>query len=212
MSSREPKDSPKRRQALEPGAIANELSARAVEVTTPIYQLSAHGDPAFVGTGVLLQLARLRFLVTAGHVLDVTVRSNIGLQVRTSMVPLADEVTRLFGQPSATLGSDPIDICVVRLDGDAWQRADPGAFLTWPELDHEPSALNRHAFGLIGYPATLQRKAINGRTVTATAYRVLGLECLAKQYRALNCDPTASLLVGFEKRRIWGTRWAQDRP
>ena len=116
------------------------------KVTTPVYKLNAREEPEAIGTGVLVQLAGMRFLLTASHVLEAPLRTGILLQVGTSVLPLAGEVTRLFGTGTPGARLDPVDTCIVHLAGDAWQQANPSAFLTWPELDDAPSAPARQAY------------------------------------------------------------------
>lgn len=193
-----------RRRAASLAEIATRLSIRAMEVTTPIYITNERGLPEPIGTAVFLQLGDFRFLVSAGHVLKSMTKRPLSADCHGTIRPVRGEITYVYGSPDKTQADDPIDIRVVRLKGDGWEGVPDSSFLQWPEVDHRPPAPRRHAFGLIGYPYTKQRNALKGSTITAQAYHLLGIECPSDVYADLEVDPRASVLIGFDKKRVWG--------
>jgi hypothetical protein len=197
------RDAAQRRRAAELGEIADRLSRRAFAVTTPVYRADIHGMPESEGTAVLIELGGVRFLVSAGHVLEALKERPLTAQAGGVLAPIAGNITYLSGWDAA-LGADAIDIRVVRLSGEKWDSVPLGDFLHWNELDHESVVAQRHSFTLIGYPESRQRDSVNGTTVVAQSYRVSAMESPLHVYRTIKVNPAVSLLVGFDKKRTWG--------
>ena len=204
MVERPPRDQDQRRRAAELGALADQLSQRALEVTTPVYRTSANGKPEAEGTAVLMVLGDFRFLLSAGHVLERLDEEFLSADAGGVIVPIQGERTYVYAAKDDPTYGDTIDIRIVRLLGTDWERVPPSAFVHWNELDHQLTLPERHSFGLVGYPYTKQRNSVKGTTVEARAYRVTGKECAVSVYRDLEIDPEISLLIGFDKRKTWG--------
>ena len=204
MADRNTRDWRDRRRAANLAEIAKRRSARAMEVTTPIYITNERGLPEPEGSAVFLQLGDFRFLVSAGHVLKSMTKRPVSADCHGTVRPVSGEITYVYGSPDKTQANDPIDIRVVRLKGDGWEDLPDSSFLHWPEIDHQPPAPRRHSLSLIGYPYTKQRNALKGSTITARAYQLLGVECPSDVYEDLEVDPKVSVLIGFDKKRVWG--------
>ena len=198
------KDADQRRRAAELAARADELSLRVLEVTAPIYRPDERRRPEAIGSAVLLALGDARFLVTAGHVLDLAGE-------RPWVVPAGDQLLNVHGQGyrlflsgATALRDDSVDIGTIRLAGEAWSSAPSTAFASWPELDLVEAVMTRNAFGLVGYPSAKQRHSVKGTTLAAQAYQFAGLEAPQDVYRAEGINPAVNLIVGFNKRRTLG--------
>lgn len=185
-------------------SIADRLSHRALEVTTPVYRTGDRGIPVSEGTGVLLALGDIRFLLTAAHVLEHLHDGGLTAQAGKFLSYIGGEVTHLHSIPKHPTDEDLVDIRIVRLTGDEWLSAPIERFLRWEELDHEPAVPRRHSFALLGYPWSKQPDGPRGDTMEAYAYRVLGLECEMAVYETLGANPDVALLIGFDKRNTWG--------
>lgn len=204
MADRKTRDWHQRRRAANLADIAARRSARAMEVTTPIYVTTEQGLPEPEGTAVFLQLGDFRFLVSAGHVLKSMTTRPVSADCHGTIRLVSGEITYIYGSPDRTQSEDPLDVRVVRLKGGGWGDIPDSSFLQWPEIDQQPPAPRRHSLGLIGYPYTKQRNALHGSTMTARAYHLLGVECPSDVYADLEIDPAGSLLMGFNKKRVWG--------
>jgi hypothetical protein len=211
-TKRPPRDLPERQRATALAAIADSLSGRALEVTMPVYRTDNRGRLAAEGTAMLLSLGSIRFLVTAAHVFDGLRPDVLAVPAGGVLAPIVGDVTYLYGLPAERRAEDLVDVRIVRLSGPVWDAVPVSAFLRWDELDHEPANPRRHAFALLGYPATKQRRALKGTTLEARAYRVLALECPSAVYTTLEVDPKVSLLVGFEQRRTWSPDGMRTAP
>src|SRR5262249_41950465 len=99
---------------------------------------------------------------------------------------------------------DHVDVGIVRLSGPDWESVPLSAFVTWEELDLSFAMAERDAYALVGYPITKQRKARKGNEVTSRAYQMAGLEGGESVYSALWIDPTINLVIGFDKRAMFG--------
>jgi hypothetical protein len=203
MNGRSPSQALDRSVAGELAAIADRLSHRMLDVTTPVYR-TERGKPVSEGTGVLFALGEIRFLLTAAHVLEHLQDGGLTAQAGQFLGYIGGEVTRLYSDTGARSDEDLVDIRIVRLVGRDWLEAPIDRFLRWDELDHFPARPERHAFALVGYPWTKQPDRPNGTTMEAYAYRVLGLECESTVYKRLSANPDVALLIGFDKRQTWG--------
>ena len=149
------------------GAIADRLSKRALDVTTPVYATSGNGKPRHQGSAVLLRLGEIRFLISAGHVLETISEQELSASACGVISPITGEVTYVCGSDTECPDGDPVDIRVVRLAGPEWDSVPLSRFLHWDELDHDPPVPKRHAFALIGFPHTKQRDTLKGTHITS---------------------------------------------
>ncbi len=199
-----PSNSLERSVAADLAGIADRLSRRALEVTTPVYRTGEHGTPESEGTGVLFALGGIRFLLTAAHVLEHLHDGGLTAQAGGVLAYIGGDVTYLYDASRRSSDEDLVDIRIVRLAGQDWMATPLDRFLQWDELDHEPPSPQRHAFALLGYPWSKQPRGPQGTEMEAYAYRVLGLECESATYEQLGANPQVSLLIGFDKGHTWG--------
>jgi hypothetical protein len=124
------------------------------------------------GDAVLMSFGDARFLVTAGHVLDAVRESPLAAGLPEGLVGIQGVPTRLRSSADVKPDDDFIDVGVVRLRGPEWEALDPNRFLTHAEMDFAEPIAARHAFALVGYPVTVNKRAIKGDRITARAFRV----------------------------------------
>lgn len=204
MSERAPRDAHKRREAAHLGNVADRLSSRALEVTTPVYWPDDRSDPETIGSATLLRLDKARFLLTAAHVLDFRHKRPLAAAAERALITIQGEVTRVAAKLARSPAEDPVDIAIVRLAGQSWAQLPDSAFADWSELDHSGAPMLRNSHLIIGYPCTKQRGLLSGSQLAAYAYRVSGLEAPEDTYGTVGADPQASIVIGFDKRRTWG--------
>ncbi len=207
------RDAAQRQIATELTALAEPLSGRCREVTSCIYRFDQGKPLEAQGSCVLLELGEGRFLISAAHVLDDRRQHRLVIPTGTKLAGLqGQEVVRVFATAARTDAEDYVDVGVVRLGPDL-QAAIPGAsFLRWAELDHAPRVPTGDAFCLVGYPLTKQRRALRGTELTAYAYQMAARECPAAVYASTGRNPDHSLMLGFDKRRMWGPEGVREMP
>jgi hypothetical protein len=202
-----------RRTAGELAAIAESYSARPLQVTCGLYQPGNNDEPELIGSGVLLSVGPAKFLVTAGHVLDRRKDAPFFVGVSPELLSLSGDVTRWRTVGAKTDAEDTIDVGAVRLEGEHWKDVPPEAFATWDEIDLNVPILERHSFGLVGFPNSSNRRSVAEARIVARAYRLAGLECDESAYRAEKREPETNLMLGLEPKEMWtadGLRSAPD--
>jgi hypothetical protein len=183
-----------------------------MEVSTPVYYPNARKEPEPIGTGVLLSLAEARFLLTAAHVLDLRNGRPLLVQAGSSIMPVGGDVVRIQHTGAQSSVDDQVDIGIVRITGGSWQDTPSSVFLQWSELDHSPSVVTGDAFAVVGYVLSQQKGALRGSELHAWAYRMVAQESAVEAYTACRYDPKVSLVLGFEKRRMWGPEGQHTAP
>ena len=138
-------------------ARGDELTRRAVETTFVIYQEDNQGRPDAWGTGVLLSIGPVRFVLSAGHVIARGKERRLSVGVPLSLAPVHGELTTLGREGTGNGDEDDIDVAAIRLDPAGWSHVDPSCFLEWHELDHSPIQVTRDSLALLGFPTTKQR-------------------------------------------------------
>jgi hypothetical protein len=150
--------------------------------------------------------------MSASQVLDAREQHLLVIPTGTRLEPLKGDILRIFAETSKTVADDFIDVSVVRLHPDLQALLPSGAFLRWAELDHSTRGPTRDAFGVSGYPLTKQRNGLKGTDLTARTYELAAEECPAKIYATSERNPALSLMIGFEKRRVWGPDGVREMP
>lgn len=193
-------------------ALADSLSSRLLAVTVGLYQTDKRDQPELVGSGVLVSLAKARFLFTAGHVLDLRLRGQLVVGVSPELVSVSGDVTRLFPIGVHPHAEDHIDLGIVRLEGGPWGALSPASFASWEELDIRPPIMARHTFALVGFPHSKNRRPISGDRMIAMAYRMAGLESFEDSYLETGRNPEANLMIDFDQKGMWGADGLRTSP
>ncbi len=188
------------------------LSARVVATTFPIYQADDQGRPDALGSGVLLHLGGTRFVLTATHVARVARVRQVAVATGEMLAPLTGPRVEIFREGTTLPNEDDVDVTAIRVSGDIWSTVSNEAFLSWDELDHSVPVLSRDAFGLAGYPVSKQRGLRRGDQLPALMYQVVAKESRGEGYLAARRNPHSSLMVGFEKRKVWGPEGRSTAP
>lgn len=206
------------RRVGELAAHADALSGRCLEATVCVYTVGPDGTPVPLGSAILLTLGPIPFLVTAAHVLDERHRAHLVVPAGHKLAYVNGDVTRVYAtaavrdDDSIDGTRDHVDTAVVRLSPELAGLIPASIFVGWSELDHSPRVPTRDAFALLGYPLTKQRNAIRGTDITAVAYRMTAEECPPEVYRAEGRTPDHSIMLGFEKRKMWGPDGQKEMP
>lgn len=180
--------------ATDPYRRIEDLAQPIEEVTCPIYELSDGSIPDPVGSGVLLRLADAVIVLTARHVLA----ERCGSQMR---VGLDERIVQLKGKAFDTAGDrkhDPFDLAFCFLDCSG----EGGVPAVQPAQLYVASTLEQSQHLLTGYPLSRQPKSICS-TVLAKPV-TLGCKSLAaSECEAAGYDPRSSILLGFDREKVW---------
>lgn len=205
------KPDPQHREAAETlAAVADRLSARATSVTVPLYRVRRNEHPEAFASGILIAIEDARFLLSAGHIFDQPVKGEmlgVGLCGRIIIV---QGVPRRLRSPRKS-GRDHFDIATFALSGPDWRAMAIDHFLSIDEVTIDCAGVSKGAYAAIGYPVTKQ-PAVRTTNVVANAYRLAATGSSIDVYESLGYDQTINLLLGFDKRKIWGDGRLQTAP
>jgi hypothetical protein len=157
------------------GAFISDMQTRCATAiagaTVPFF--AEQGDKVVqFGTGVLLEIASTRFLLTSAHVIDVAVRHGLPTFVTSgkrgdALIPLDD--LRLIFTPMPESGDrkdDAFDICVAQLPKELADRLLPERrFVHLAELDPHDEQKRGSWYYTFGYPHVLSKVDERNRTV-----------------------------------------------
>jgi hypothetical protein len=194
---------PDRKHAAQIIAVAEATRAPLLKSTVPLYQGKKHGVPEVAGSGVLVELAGMRFLLTAGHVLDLRAKGQLVVGLSPELVTLAGDPMRLRTPGSMVGMIDRIDIGIVHLRGGPWDNVPVARFVGWDRLDTAIPLVAKHSYALVGFPHSMNRKAVSGDQLKALAISIGGLECDREAYESTHADPQLSVMVGIDRETLW---------
>lgn len=180
------------------------LSTRIVATTYPIYQASDRGTPDALASGLLIELGGARFVVTASHVIRNEQFRELRIATPSELLPIRGDRVVVHREGVEHSNADDIDITAVRVNSSDWDALPSSAFVRWSDIDHAPPTISRDSFALTGYPVTKQRGSLKGTTLSAYAYQAMAKEARIEAYEAEHRDPESTLVVGFDRRRLWG--------
>jgi hypothetical protein len=198
------------RIAAELVARGDALKARMHSLTVPFYVLAPPKVPVLVGSGVLLTLASERFLLTAGHVLDWREEGQLVVGLSPEFVTIAGTLWRY--PPLPVPEDDPIDLGIIHLRGGPWDNLPFERFCAWEELDVNPPIMEKHTFGVMGFPVSKNKKPAQGDRLSASALPVAGLECDEDEYVAAAKDPRTNVMIGYDEETMYGAQGMHTAP
>lgn len=200
------------RRVAELAAIAEAFRSRQLEVTAPLYQYDLRGRLVMVGSSVLVALGDAKFLVTAGHVLDMREKGPIVAGVSPDLVYVSGDTVRWRAVGSRSPHEDLIDVGTVRLRGGPWDTLPQLCFAAWEEIDIRAPRMACHTYGLVGFPITKNRRNVDGERIRSLAYCMAGLECAKKAYEDTGTNPQAHVMIGFVQNEMWGAEGMRTAP
>jgi hypothetical protein len=192
-------------------ALADRLSSRATAVTVPLYRVRRNEHPESFATGVLFAVAGVKFLLTAGHIFDGLAGEIIATGLRGSILILSGTPRRFRTPGSRESGNDRFDLGLFELSGKEWDAIPSTDFLSIDELASGVAPVPTGSFAVIGYPVTKQPPVLDTQVV-ARAFRLAAKASPVEAYEALGYDARVNLLLGFDKRKVWGESRLETAP
>jgi hypothetical protein len=165
----------------------------------PIFR-STNAGPEQIGSGVLLNVGDVSFLLTAAHVTDERKRSDLLIPSKTGFVNLFGLFIELAISPNQTRNDDKLDVAVVRLSHDLVARIhDSLLFLDHADCDLTDQTTAGDAYTIVGYPA---RKSERGnQRVSSEIFALSGEGVSDKRFDQLALDRKHHLVVQYRPKR-----------
>jgi hypothetical protein len=189
------------------------VGERLLRPLAPIYKEGPR-HPELFGTGILIRVEELIFLVSAGHVTD-EVRGGphyfgAGGQLLTlPSLKLSSPV-----ESSKLRDEDPIDLGYWVLDPHTARLLTSGDTLTLAALDgaRTPHDANSAQFFLNGYPRTRQPRRLDGDEYAAKPFSFMTDEATGSEYAAVGLPADQNVLVAFDKNDVFRAGLQVDGP
>jgi len=177
------------------------LIPRILAVSSPLFLYRGDILEPFA-SAVLARFGDDHFLLTAAHVLDNFLDYDL-------YFGSGQKVKFLEGSPICTLPptgrgrkEDKFDLGIVHLSRETVKDMEEGDFLILSDLDILDTPTPSRFYMFAGYPATRNKRSI-GEEVKAVLYTFLASPGTLKDYQSADLDPTSSLLLRFNKKKLW---------
>lgn len=182
--------------------LGEEALPRIVNLTTPLFSSGLGGRPELVASGVILQVAAARLLITASHVATDWPGFAIVASDKLSIVAGHWTTLRTIGSEPGTT-ADKADISIIRLEPELADRIPRREILQLTDVDWDSPVIGRDPFLLSGYPERRNRGGLRADTFRARAYTLLLHDANEVLYAAVGADPVASAVLPFEPSEVW---------
>jgi hypothetical protein len=83
-------------------------------------------------------------------------------------------------------------------------------FCSWTELDIDAPLVERHTFGLMGFPLATNRRPVDGDPIYA--FTAGGLECDEATYAAADRNPLTNLMIGYDYKKVLSAKGRLTAP
>lgn len=156
-------------------------------------------DYKLQGTGVLISVAKEKFLLTAAHVFDDDKELMIPLSDNNLFVPGG---TWIFNNFNGNREKDKLDIAILKLDEEsANELGSKYSFLTEENLllNHNPTNLFLYTF--FGYPETFSRFRQSKGSFHCKAFFHFNFVCEDKIYLELDRSKQTNIIVNYNKQK-----------
>ena len=176
------------------------VGKRLLRSLTPIYREGPR-HPELIGSGTLLRIADMTFLVTAAHVADEVKRGPYYFGAADMLIPLGGLKMSSPLPVGVSRDEDRTDLAYWVLDPSVAGKlssADtlrPGDL----ELDSVSEAFTENQYLVNGYPASRQPRRLTEGEFAARPFSFITEEESARSYEAINLDRTRNLFVSFDK-------------
>jgi hypothetical protein len=157
-------------------------------------------QPEQFGSGVLLQIAGVKFLCTAAHVADEESAGPLFIPGKAGFIQITGYYGGMRMPASGKRDDDLYDIGYYRLDEDCV--ADLHAeflFLDWQDCDLRDATSARDWYTIIGYPSRQSRT--QGNTVETSQLSLSGEGIVDSRYKKLGRNIQHHLLIQFRCKR-----------
>jgi hypothetical protein len=171
----------------------------------PVYAASDRGRPNLIGSAILLDFGKARFLVTAAHVHDEYLENKVALYVGATG-PLL-ELPQPFQTTVTTSGKrndDRLDIAFVRLPDSLADEISKGRFfLPFTLIDLNDRFKPQAQYMFTGFPASREKTDYGNRKIRPLRFSYTGKVIPPTQMPELGLFLDAHIAVEFDAQKIF---------
>jgi hypothetical protein len=189
------------------------VGERLLRPLAPIYK-EGHRHPEQFGTGILIRVEDLIFLVSAGHVADQVRGGAHYFGAGGRLLPLPSLRLSSPVESSRSRDEDPVDLGYWVLDPHTASFLTSADTLTLATLDpaRVPSEVESAQFVLNGYPRTRQPRRLDSDEYVAKPFSFLTDEANDREYAAIDLPTDQNILVAFDKDDVFRAGSRVDGP
>jgi len=156
-------------------------------------------------SAVLLNVDNIRFLITAGHVLQENGNDinpeDIGVMIGDTFYILNGELK--FVNPTVNKTNDRIDLAVWRLDNDVANELETRyKFLEISQVDIDHNVSTEPRYLLVGFPVSQSKIQPTTSTIRVAPFIFLTEESEKKYYAALDFEEHSNIVLDYRKAKI----------
>ncbi len=196
--------------------LAQQTAEQALELilphTLPIFSINTTLQPEFEGTGVLLRIGKVYFLISAAHVFDALRTGACAIIPEYGDLSLTQDHVLTSPRVGTIRSYDPFDLGYSVLTAEQVTAIGAHRFLSRFDLAPQESAARTAPYLLVGYTA---RDAIPNRSAYSyrvPATRLLTLPAGATTYTRCKVKPESHLALKFIPREITGPHGKGEPP
>jgi hypothetical protein len=169
-----------------------------MEVTAPIFSLDRRQRPDVEGSGLMLAIADVYFLITASHVAALREEHSLRIGIAGEVVDLRGDMLQLR-QAGVVAGSDDdlVDVSVVVLPQDTTAATDRSAFLSLAEVARRVEDDEGPSFAVAGYPRSRQDRRVRGGNVQSQFHPFLAKVAGPDLYRRVGRSRDQHLVLSY---------------
>jgi hypothetical protein len=166
---------------------------------TPVYGVDDKSQPYVVGSGTLLDIGDLSFLVTAAHVLDENANTTLYLP-GNPLVSMEGRAVKTQA-PLENRKSDTIDLAIVRIDRGLIDRVVNVSTISIDQIDPTDTPQPLTSYGFVGYPSS-QNKPKPKRQLRLSSYILGVLPMAPERYADVGAHPSLHFAGNFDRSQV----------
>ena len=184
--------------------VQNKASWNALKTTCHLLKVN-NGITEACGTGVLLKVNSLHFLVTAAHVADnLNQEIHVGINEST-VLRLGGNI--LTNNITGTREADRLDLCVVKLCEESILKLSKlYSFLDISEIELNHDFKEFPMYEFVGFPYTKSKYNKYKKRLKSVPYHYITIPCKAKAYEELKCNPKINVVLNYERKKVFNFR------
>jgi hypothetical protein len=169
-----------------------------------IYAASDRSRPSLIGSGILLDFGKARFLVTAAHVHDEYLENKVALYIGAAPLLELPQPFQTTIVPSGKRDEDRLDIAFVRLpDSLADEISKSSFFLPFTLIDVNDCFKPQAQYMFTGYPASREKTNYGKRKVKPLRFSYTGKVIPPTRMPELGLFLDAHIAVEFDPEKIF---------
>lgn len=180
----------------------NDTSWAAYEVTCHILQQSGINMVKAAGSGVLIKVDKLHFLVTAAHVAE-DLNDNLFLGIEEYTTYRLGGI-RVTNNPLHSREKDKLDVCILKLCEDTVKEVKKAyKFLDSSELGINHKFMPYPMYEFVGFPATKSKFDKYRKRLKSVPYHYITMPAEEDVYNKMGCHTGFNVVVKYDKKKVY---------